>query len=66
MNEINLKPIHCTRCGRFLGFEMIVVGVVQLKCPKCKDWTQISNIPEDIDNGEKKRYTPKRKVRKVA
>lgn len=52
-----LSEIHCVGCGRFLGNAAIVIGVIQIKCPKCKKWTTISNWPEGLDNGLKIQYS---------
>jgi phage FluMu protein Com len=44
-----------------------MLGIVEIKCPKCKEWTTISNFPkEELDKKEKKAYTGKRKVVKVS
>lgn len=37
----DLRPIRCTYCGRFLGYECVKVGMVRLKCKGCKMWTTI-------------------------
>jgi phage FluMu protein Com len=36
-----LKRIRCTICGRFLGFEAITEGVVYIRCPNCKRWSEV-------------------------
>ena len=51
-SEVALQEIHCVGCGRFLGLSAIAVGIVQIKCSKCKAWTTISNWPDPIDNPE--------------
>lgn len=43
-----------------------MLGIVEIKCPRCKGFTTISNFPEEVDKPPKKRYTRKRKVDKVA
>lgn len=45
---IPLQEIRCPGCGRFLGFQAIVWGVVKLKCDnsKCKQWVTIDISPE--------------------
>lgn len=63
--EPKLNEVHCSRCGRFLGYELVMLGIVQFKCPKCKEWTTISNFPEEVDKPAKKRYARKRQVDKV-
>jgi len=44
-----LKNIYCCRCGRFLGLEDIKEGRIELKCPKCKQWTIVEGrrVKED-------------------
>jgi len=54
--------VHCIDCGRFLGFAAVVVGYVQIKCPKCKGWTTISNFPEELDNSTREGYAEGRKA----
>lgn len=66
MKDDNLREIHCSRCGRFLGFEFVMLGIVELKCKKCKEWTTISNFPEELDKTQSAVYSKKRKVGKVA
>lgn len=64
-NQPDLREIHCTRCGKFLGFEFVMLGIVEIKCKGCKEWTTISNFPEELDKKEPKGYSSKRKVGKV-
>jgi phage FluMu protein Com len=40
-NNSELRPVRCTRCGHFFGFEAIEAGGVVLKCCKCKNWTVV-------------------------
>jgi phage FluMu protein Com len=40
------QQIHCGSCGRFLGYQAIMLGVVKLLCPNCKEWTTIEIVPE--------------------
>lgn len=61
-----LPEVHCTSCGRFLGFAFVMLGIAEFKCPKCKQFTTISNFPEDVDKRTTPRYTRGRKVGKVA
>lgn len=48
INKNDLRPIRCSNCGRFLGFEHIVIGVVQLKCKNCKMFTTILGEETDL------------------
>ena len=41
INKNDLRPVRCTKCGRFLGLELIKTGVVMLKCKNCKMWTTV-------------------------
>lgn len=45
---IPLQEIRCPGCGRFLGYQAIVWGVVKLKCTnsKCKQWVTLDVSPE--------------------
>jgi len=45
-NHNELRPIRCTRCGRFLGYEAIESGGVVLKCANCKNWTVVKATGE--------------------
>jgi len=38
---VETQEMHCGGCGRFLGFQAIIWGVVKIKCPNCKEWTTI-------------------------
>lgn len=40
---VQTQEMHCSGCGRFLGFQAIVWGVVRIRCPNghCKQWTTI-------------------------
>jgi len=40
------QEIHCPGCGRFLGYQAILWGVVKIKCPRCKEFTTIDIRPE--------------------
>lgn len=40
------QEMHCPACGRFLGFQAIIWGLVKVKCPRCKEWTTIDISPE--------------------
>lgn len=47
--EVNgLRPLRCTRCGRFLGLEDIRLGRIHLKCPNCKAWVVLLGEDEDL------------------
>jgi len=45
---VQTQEMHCVGCGRFLGFQAIVWGIVRIKCPnsKCKQWNTIDVRPE--------------------
>lgn len=43
---VQTQEMHCFNCGRFLGFQAIVWGLVKIKCPNCKEWTTIDINPE--------------------
>lgn len=40
------QEMHCVQCGRFLGFQAILWGVVKIKCPNCKEWNTVDVRPE--------------------
>lgn len=45
---IPLQEIRCKGCGRFLGFQAIVWGVIKVKCTnsRCKAWNTIEVSPD--------------------
>jgi phage FluMu protein Com len=43
---VQAQEMHCFSCGRFLGFQAIVWGMVKIKCPNCKEWNSIDISPE--------------------
>lgn len=53
---LDLEPVRCPNCGRFLGYQAIVAGIFRLKCRKCKLWITIETIPEStldiFENGD--------------
>lgn len=43
---VQTQEIRCPGCGRFLGKQAIVWGLVQLKCPNCKQWITLDVRPD--------------------
>jgi len=43
---VQTQEMHCQGCGRFLGLQAIVWGLVKIKCPNCKEWNTIAIQPE--------------------
>lgn len=43
---VETREIHCPNCGRFLGYQAILWGIVKLKCSNCKEWLEIDIRPE--------------------
>lgn len=62
VTEDTLTEVHCCGCGRFLALSAIAVGIVQIKCPKCKAWTTISSLPNGVDSPEEAPYNSSRKA----
>jgi phage FluMu protein Com len=47
---LEMEPVRCPQCGRFLGYQAIVAGAVRIKCRKCKMWVTAEFMPEtDLD-----------------
>ena len=46
------REIHCAGCGRYLGSEAIVWGIVKIKCHNCKKWNTIDISPENKEANE--------------
>jgi len=44
---VQTREVHCAGCGRYLGSEAILWGIVRLKCPNCKQWNTIDISPEN-------------------
>jgi len=42
---VQTQEIHCPACGRFLGYQAIVLGLIKLLCPNCKEWVIIDVLP---------------------
>jgi len=38
---VQSQEIHCPICGRFIGYQAIVWGIVKILCPNCKEWVTI-------------------------
>lgn len=45
---VQTQEIRCAGCGRFLGFQAIIWGVVKIKCTNsdCKQWNTIDVRPD--------------------
>ena len=43
---VELQEMHCAGCGRFLGFQAILLGAIKIKCSNCKEWNTIDILPE--------------------
>ena len=43
---VQTQQMHCVECGRFLGFQAIMWGIIKIKCPNCKAWHTIDVRPE--------------------
>ena len=43
-----LNPVRCSNCGRFLGYEMMMEGVVFIRCGNCKQFNQVITPNFDI------------------
>jgi len=46
LNSYCVNNVIVHNCGRFFGYQAIMLGVVKLKCPNCKEWTTIEIMPE--------------------
>lgn len=44
---LEMTPVRCPKCGRFLCYQAIVVGAVRVKCRGCKIWVTLDIIPPD-------------------
>ena len=46
---VQSREIHCAGCGRFLGIEAIIWGLVKIKCSnsKCKQWNTVDISPDN-------------------
>ena len=45
LGKIDLVPIRCSACGRFLGLAAVVDGVILLLCKNCKGWSVVAEGP---------------------
>ena len=46
---VQTQDWHCSQCGRFLGKQAIVLGVIQVKCPNCKTLCILNILPDPSD-----------------
>jgi phage FluMu protein Com len=42
LEDNGLQPVRCSACGRFLGYALILNGVVLMKCKNCKSWAIVA------------------------
>lgn len=43
---VQTQEIHCSSCGRFIGYQAIILGTIKIKCPRCKEWITIEVMPK--------------------
>jgi len=48
--ELQLDEMRCARCGRWLGYEYIIEGLILLKCPKCGNVNLFFGGNDDVDS----------------
>lgn len=41
-NQVELEEVHCSVCGRYLGFQYIIMGEAWWFCPRCKNFTVVA------------------------
>ncbi len=42
---LEMAPVRCPTCGRFLFYQAIVIGAARAKCKKCQQWVTLDIIP---------------------
>jgi len=42
------SEFKCRKCGKLLAYEKVLLGVVEIKCPRCKTINRI--LFDDIDS----------------
>ena len=49
-NGEQMKEIRCANneCKKFLGYELLEVGLIHIACRKCKSITKVTTLPEEI------------------
>jgi predicted Zn-ribbon and HTH transcriptional regulator len=47
-NGLEMQPMRCPNCGRFLAYQAIVIGAIKVKCRNCKVWVTLDIIPPDV------------------
>ena len=45
---LDMEPVRCPKCGKFLFYQAVVVGIVRAKCKPCRQWITLEIIPPDI------------------
>jgi phage FluMu protein Com len=60
---LEMEPVRCPKCGRFLCYQAIVAGYIRIKCRKCKLWVTTEYIPKsELDIFEKESYNEQAEV----
>ena len=47
---LKVKAMHCAshECGKFLGYQAMVPGMMSIACHRCKSITMVTTYPEDL------------------
>ncbi len=45
---LEMEEVRCPSCGRFLGYQAIVIGALKIKCRNCKVWCTLELIPPEV------------------
>ncbi|MDD3102433.1 MAG: hypothetical protein PHE59_04805 [Patescibacteria group bacterium] len=45
---VETQEMRCPKCGRFLGWQAVIWGLVKVKCTnsKCKEWITLDIRPD--------------------
>jgi len=44
-DNLEMEPVRCPKCGRFLFYQAIVIGAARAKCKNCNLWVTLDIIP---------------------
>ena len=45
---VETQEMRCPKCGRFLGYQAVIWGLVKVKCAnsKCREWVTLDIRPD--------------------
>lgn len=47
--DTEINEWHCFKCGRFLGYEGLISGIVVIMCPRCKFFNVLNTLDITVE-----------------